>query len=77
MANPPLPANLTIKFTKPSYGWSSSNNIRILIATVKNPSMIGLNVGVKVNVNLPCENQKNLPCSSVEARGFYVTTDGT
>lgn len=37
LANPPKPANLTIQFTTNFYGWSSSRNIRILVANVKNP----------------------------------------
>jgi len=42
-----------------------------------NPIAVGLNVGIKVNVNINCENQKNLPCSGVEVRGSYVTTSNT
>lgn len=32
-----------------------------------------MNVGVKVSLNNFCETQRNQPCSSYEARGFYVT----
>lgn len=77
LANPPVPANLTIKFSTSSNGWSSSNNIRILIANVMNPTTVGLNTGVTVNVFTPCENQQNQPCSLYTARGYYVTTSGS
>jgi len=77
LANPPIPANLTIKFTKSSNGWSTSNSIRVLIAYVMNPTTVGLNTGITVNVFVPCENQQNQPCSIYTARGYYVTTSGS
>lgn len=77
VANPPAPANLTIKFTKNFYGWSSSRTIRILVANVQNPTEVGLNTGVTVTINKQCENQHNLPCNTYEARGFYVTEAAT
>ena len=51
VANPPTPANLTIKFTKNFYGWSPSRQIRIMVANVQNPVDVGLNTGVKVTIN--------------------------
>ena len=77
LATPPIPASLTISFTKQFYGWSSSNNIRIVVANVLNPSTASLNTGIKANINLYCENQQKKPCSTYEARGFYVTTAST
>lgn len=74
LANPPKPANLTIKFTTNFYGYSSSRTIRVLIANVKNPVLAGLNTGVRLSITNYCENQHNLPCSTYEARGYYVTS---
>ena len=73
VANPPTPGNLTIKFTKNFYGWSSSRTIKIMVANVQNPVDVGLNTGVEVTINKWCQNQHNLPCPTYEARGFYVT----
>lgn len=42
-----------------------------------NPTTVGLNTGITVNVLVPCENQQNQPCSDYTARGYYVTTSGT
>ena len=42
-----------------------------------NPTTVGLNTGVKLNIMVPCESQQNQPCSSYEARGFYVTSSST
>jgi hypothetical protein len=78
LANPPIPANLTIKFTKISYGYGSSEVIRILIANVMNPTTVGLKTGISVNVFAStCENQRNQPCSKYQARGFYVTASNS
>ena len=74
LANPPIPANLTIKFTTYSYGWSSNEIIRLLVANVKNPSTVGMNVGVTVNAFIPCTTQQNQQCSGNTARGYYVTS---
>jgi hypothetical protein len=77
LANPPIPANLTIKFTKYSYGWTSNEIIRLLVANVKNPSTVGMNVGVTVNAFIPCTTQQNQQCSGNTARGYYVTSAST
>lgn len=77
LANPPIPANLTIKFTKTLNGYPSADLIRLMIANVRNPTTVGMNIGVKVNVNKYCEAVNNQPCHYFEARGFYVTTATT
>ena len=77
VANPPTPANLTIQFTKSFNGYPSPNHIRILIANVKNPTTVGMNVGVTVNIDKACDTWRNQPCHHTEARGFYVTKDGS
>jgi hypothetical protein len=77
LANPPQPANLTITTSKIIYGWGSPDNVHILIANVKNPSTVGMNTGVTLSTNIPCDNQQNLPCSAFEARGYYVTSAAT
>jgi len=77
LANPPIPANLTIAFTKAFSGSGSPSNIRVMIANVLNPSTVNLNTGIKANINIYCENQQKLPCSTYEARGFYVTKTAT
>jgi hypothetical protein len=51
LASPPVPANLTIQF---SQAFGANNYIRIVIANVLNPSTVGLNVGIKANVNIYC-----------------------
>jgi len=42
-----------------------------------NPTQIGMNVGIKLNINEVCTNYRNLPCSKFESRGYYVTTNGS
>jgi hypothetical protein len=77
LANPPIPANLSIVFTNNNYGYTNSRTIRILIANVMNPTTVGLNTGVKVDLMVPCYNQQNQPCSGYEARRSYVTSSST
>lgn len=77
LTSPPTPANLTINLANAIYGYGSSDNVRILIGNVKNPTTEGLNTGITVSARIACENQQNLPCSSYEARGYYVTTSNT
>ena len=45
-ADPPKPAKLSIKTTRGYDGYPSPNTMRLLIANVKNPSTVGMNVGV-------------------------------
>ena len=54
LANPPIPANLTITFTKTFNAFSTSYTLKVLVANVINPTTIGLNTGVKANINLFC-----------------------
>jgi hypothetical protein len=42
-----------------------------------NPTTVGLNTGISLNVLVPCENQQNQPCSGYAARGYYVTSSST
>jgi hypothetical protein len=42
-----------------------------------NPFAVGLNTGIKANIQVFCENQQNQPCSAYEARGYYVTKSST
>lgn len=77
LATPPIPANLTITFTKTFSTYTTSSNVRVLIANVLNPPTANLNTGIRANINIYCENQQKLPCSTYEARGYYVTTATT
>jgi len=54
LANPPIPANLTIAFTTILYGWTTSSTIRFLIGNVMNPTTVGMNTGVRINIDLNC-----------------------
>lgn len=38
-----------------------------------NPTTVGLNTGIKANLNVFCETPQNQPCSAYQAVGYYVT----
>lgn len=48
-----------------------------MLANVRNPSTVGMNVGVQMNVMRTCTVNINKNCSILAARGWYVTTSST
>ena len=73
-ANPPTPATLVVPLDKNIDGWTASDNYRFMITNIKNPSVVGMNVGVQMNIFRTCTNTRNKKCSVYAARGWYVTT---
>jgi hypothetical protein len=48
-----------------------------MVANVQNPSTVGMNVGVQLNIMRTCQNNVNKNCSLYAARGWYVITTAT
>lgn len=44
---------------------------------MRNPTTVGMNVGVELNIMRTCQNKNNKNCSLIAARGWYVTTAAT
>jgi hypothetical protein len=75
--NPPRPAKLIIPLTLNQDTWNWPGWIRFMVANVQNPSTVGMNVGVQMNVMRACQNNINKNCSRYAARGWYVTTSAS
>ena len=74
--SPPKPAILYIPMGNIN-GWPTAYNTRFMVANVRNPSTVGMNVGVTLKMYKACVNKYNGKCALLEARGFYVTTAST
>ena len=48
-----------------------------MVANVQNPSTVGMNVGLQLNIMRTCQNNVNKNCSLYAARGWYVTITTT
>lgn len=73
-ANPPKPARLVIPLELSHNFWTWPNTIKFMLANVRNPTTVGMNVGVQMNVMRDCTVNINKNCSILAARGWYVTT---
>ena len=76
LSNPPTPARLVVPLEKTISGYSGTDNVRFMVANVKNPSTEGMNVGVEMRILRPCVNKENEKCSLFAAKGYYVTKSG-
>ena len=75
--DPPKPAKLSIRTTRTFNGYPNIYSIRLLVSNVKNPTTVGLNTGVELNVQRDCTNSANEKCPWYTARAYYVTTSAT
>lgn len=76
-ANPPKPARLIIPLELNQNTWSFPGTVKFMLANVRNPSVVGMNVGVQMNIMRTCQNNLNKNCSIYAARGWYVTTSAS
>ena len=76
-ASPPKPATLVVPLDQNTDGFTASDNYRFMISNIKNPDVVGMNVGVQMNIFRTCENEHNKKCSVYAAKGWYVTTANT
>lgn len=75
--SPPKAAKLFIPLELNQDTWNWPGTVKFMLANVKNPSTVGLNVGVQMNVMRTCQNNLNKNCSRYAARGWYVTTSAS
>ena len=45
-ANPPKPATLVVPLDRSIDGFTGTDNYRFMISNIKNPDVVGMNVGV-------------------------------
>lgn len=73
-ANPPRPARLIIPLERSLDTWTWPGTVKFLIANVRNPTTVGMNLGVQMNIMRSCDNTFNKNCSRYSATGWYVTS---